>query len=86
MRLRLAQLAPLAAVLDLDLSRTGVRHARLGGAEACLAELAERGGRRVVARAIVLRLAADLAERTRTGFGLEAAARPLLAHAPPEWN
>ena len=66
-----------------------VRKARLAGlryGEECLADLEERGGRSVVARAIVLRLAADLHERTRTEMQLEAAARPRLALAPPEWN
>jgi hypothetical protein len=66
-----------------------VRKARddgVAGAEACLADLEARGGRSVVARAIVLRLAADLTQRTRTEMRLEAAARPRLALAPPEWN
>ncbi len=66
-----------------------VRRARDQGvphAGHALADLEERGGRSVVARAIVLRLAADLAERTRTEMRLEAAARPRLALAPPEWN
>jgi hypothetical protein len=60
--------------------------ARVPGAEACLADLEARGGRSVVARAIVLRLAADLAERTRIALAAEAAARPQLELAPPEWN
>ncbi len=55
-------------------------------AEACLADLEERGGRSVVARAIVLRLAADLTARTRTELALEQAARPRLQLATPEWN
>ncbi len=66
-----------------------VRRARDDGvasADACLADLEARGGRSVVARAIVLRLAADLAVRTRTALRLEAAARPRLELAPPEWN
>jgi hypothetical protein len=62
------------------------RDAGVPGAEACLADLEARGGRSVVARAIVLRLAADLMLRTRTELRLEAAARPRLALAPPEWN
>lgn len=66
-----------------------VRKARAAGvprAAACLADLEERGGRSVVARAIVLRLAADLAARTRTELRLAATARPRLALAPPELN
>jgi hypothetical protein len=62
------------------------RDAGIPGAGACLADLEARGGRSVVARAIVLRLAADLMRRTRTELRLEAAARPRLALAPPEWN
>ncbi len=56
------------------------------GADACLADLETRGGRSVVARAIVLRLAADLAARTRIELAVEEAARPQLGLAPPEWN
>ena len=66
-----------------------VRKARLAGVRhggECLADLELRGGSSVVARAIVLRLAADLNELTRTQLRLEAAARPRLALAPPEWN
>lgn len=55
-------------------------------AAACLADLEERGGKSVVARAIVLRLAADLTARTRTELVLEQAARSRLELAPPEWN
>jgi hypothetical protein len=62
------------------------RDAGVAGAEACLADLEARGGRSVVARAIVLRLAADLSQRTRTEMRLWGAARGRLALAPPEWN
>jgi hypothetical protein len=62
------------------------RDAGVPGADACLADLEQRGGFSVVARAIVLRLAADLAERTRTEMQLEDAARGRLALSPPEWN
>jgi hypothetical protein len=55
-------------------------------AEECLADLEERGGRSVVARAIVLRLAADLCELTWTKLALVTAAQERLALAPPEWN
>ena|SRR2546430_6961281 len=56
--------------------RMALRRARaagLSGAEAALAEVEERGARSVTARAIVRRLAADLAERAdgdllRMGF------------------
>ena len=131
MRLRLGQLAPFAAALDLDLSRTpiclaclsfvsaplrqgderearswtrrmtpfiweeglaepalrAVRKARLAGlrqGEECLADLELRGGRSGVARAIVLRLGAELAERERVLFALYERTRPRLALAPPE--
>ena len=66
-----------------------VRKARLAGVGAageCLADLEERGGRSVVARAIVLRLGAELAERERLVFGLHERTRSRLALAPPEWN
>src|SRR5829696_2896895 len=62
------------------------RDAGVMGAEAALADLDRAGGRSAVARAIVLRLAADLARRTRTEMRLEAAARDRLTLAPPELN
>jgi len=133
MRLRLGQLAPFAAALDLDLARTrvclaclsfvsgslrdgderearswtrrltpdiwieglaapaleAVRHASSAGlrhADACLEDLEARGGQSVVARAIVLRLGAELAERERVVFALHEQARPRLASSQPEWN
>ena len=55
-------------------------------AEECLADLEERGGFSVVARAIVLHLAADLAERERTELHVWRQARRRLELAPPEWN
>jgi hypothetical protein len=66
-----------------------VRAARDAGVrdgQAALADLEERGFRSAVARALVLRLADDLARRTRTEMTLEQAARPRLALAPPELN
>jgi hypothetical protein len=62
------------------------RDAGLRGAGDALAELERTGGRSAVARAIVLRLAADLTRRTRIEMHLEAAARERLDEAPPEWN
>jgi hypothetical protein len=61
--------------------RDGVRQA-----EAALADLEARGGRSVVARAIVLRLAAELAEEERRMRELHRRSRHRLAAAPPEWN
>ena len=58
----------------------------VAGAEACLADLDARGGRSVVARAIVLRLAAELAEEERRWAELHRRSRELLGTAPPEWN
>ena len=61
--------------------RDGVRRA-----DAALADLEERGGASVVARAIVLRLAAELAEHERRLSELHRRSRRRLAAAPPEWN
>jgi hypothetical protein len=55
-------------------------------ADAALADLERAGGRSAVARAIVRRLAAELADRVRTGSRIEAIARPRLRLAPPELN
>jgi hypothetical protein len=66
-----------------------VRTARASGmrrADECVADLELRGGRSVVARAIVLRLAGELAERERILDDLHERSRPRLAVAPPEWN
>jgi hypothetical protein len=62
------------------------RNAGIAGAEEALADLQRRGGRSAVARAIVLRLAAELAEETRARLRLLEASRPRLELAPPEWN
>jgi hypothetical protein len=66
-----------------------VRDAAAGGvagAEAALADLEEKGGRSAVARAIVLRLAADLVEQMRAELRLLEVSRRRLELAPPEWN
>jgi hypothetical protein len=65
------------------------RKARADGvplAEECLADLEERGGFSVVARAIVLHLAGDLAQRERETFAVLRAARNRLDLGPPQWN
>ena len=64
-----------------EASRRGLRYA-----DACLADLEARGGKSVVARAIVLHLATDLALEERLRWELHERARPRLAAAPPEWN
>lgn len=66
-----------------------VRTARLAGVrygEECLADLEERGGFSVVARAIVLRFGAELAERERVEREVWRRALPRLELAPPELN
>jgi hypothetical protein len=55
-------------------------------ADEALRELEWLGGRSEVARAIVMRLAADLAAEARRRFRLLEAARERLDAAPPEWN
>jgi len=62
------------------------RDAGVAGAEEALADLELRGGGSAVARAIVLRLAAELAEEARARLRLLEASRPRLELAPPEWN
>jgi hypothetical protein len=62
-------------------SGDGVREA-----DAALADLELNGGHSAVAEALVLRLADDLARRTRKEVQLESAARPRLTLAPPELN
>ena len=59
----------------------GVPHARDG-----LDDLELRGGRSAVARAIVLRLAAELSRRVHTEVRVIAQARARLQLAPPELN
>jgi hypothetical protein len=51
-----------------------------------LADLERNGGKSVVARSIVQRLARDLSRRTRMELHIEAAARDRLRRAPPELN
>jgi hypothetical protein len=66
-----------------------VRRACIRGvpdAAAALADLEERGGRSVVARSIVRRLAGELANRARADLKLQELARPRLSSAPPELN
>ncbi|HET7573034.1 MAG TPA: hypothetical protein VFJ77_10265 [Gaiellaceae bacterium] len=62
-------------------ARAGVRHG-----EECLADLEERGGFSVVARAIVLRLGGELAERERVEFEIYRRGLPPLELARPELN
>jgi hypothetical protein len=62
------------------------RERGLRDAEAALAELEEKHGRSSVARALVLALAADLAERSRVENEVASSVRPRLALAPPELN
>lgn len=59
----------------------GVPHAREG-----LIDLERRGGRSAVARAIVLRLAAELSRRVHTEVGVLEQARERLGRARPELN
>ena len=56
------------------------------GAATALADLERNGGRSAVARAIVLRLAADLVDQMRADLRLLEASRARLELAPPEWN
>jgi hypothetical protein len=56
------------------------------GADVGLADLESRGSRSPVARAIVLRFAAELVERERRLAELHRRSRTLLGPAPPEWN
>jgi hypothetical protein len=66
-----------------------VRRARDRGvldADVALADLEERGGRSVVARAIVRKLAEELSRRARTTARVETIARDRSLLAPPEWN
>lgn len=51
-----------------------------------LADLDARGGRSIVARAIVFRLAGELAEEERRFAALHRHARERLGSAPAEWN
>jgi hypothetical protein len=66
-----------------------VRRARdraVTAADAALADLEERGGRSVVARAIVRKLAEELSRRVHTTTFVETKARERLLLAPPELN
>ena len=71
---------PALAVVRQACER-GVPHAREG-----LADLELRGGRSAVARAIVLRLAAELSRRVHTEVRVVTQARDRLRLAPPELN
>jgi hypothetical protein len=51
-----------------------------------LADLERRGGRSIVARSIVRRLAGELSEQTQRQFQLLDIARDRLSEAPPELN
>jgi hypothetical protein len=66
-----------------------VRKAALAGVrygDECLADLELHGGASVVARAIVLRLGAELAERERVEWEVCRRALPQVELAPPELN
>ena len=68
---------------------TAVRGARDRGvphAAEALGDLERRGGRSIVARSIVRRLAEMLAEDARRAFQLLDIARDRLSEAPPELN
>lgn len=70
-------------------ARRAVREAALGGVrhgEECLADLELHGGGSVVARAIVLRLGAELAERERIEWEVRRQALSRLESAQPELN
>lgn len=56
------------------------------GAEAALVDLERNGAASAIARAVVRRLAAELARRTRTELAIYASARDRLSLAPPESN
>ena len=62
------------------------RDAGVPDANAALTDLEERGGRSAVARAIVQKLAEELARRVHTTARVEEAARGRSLLAPPEWN
>ncbi|HVM56729.1 MAG TPA: hypothetical protein VMT74_04630, partial [Gaiellaceae bacterium] len=62
------------------------RAAGVAGAGEALADLERNGGRSAVARAIVLRLAAELAKEARVRLRLLEASRSRLDLAPPDWN
>ena len=55
-------------------------------ADAALDDLELGGGESCTARAIVWKLAGDLARRVHTTTQVEARARSRLLRAPPEWN
>lgn len=65
--------------------RRAVEHG-VSDADMCLADLDARGGRSLFARAIVFRLATELAEEERRQAELHRRARTQLGVAPPEWN
>lgn len=72
-----------------DEALSAVRRARdLGvpGSATALADLESNGGRSVVARAIVRRLAEELSRRTRAESAIESIARSRLGLSPPELN
>ena len=72
-----------------EIAIAAVRCARdlgVADADAALADLDERGGRSVVARAIVRRLAEELSRRARTTTRVQTMARDRSLLAPPEWN
>jgi hypothetical protein len=72
-----------------EIAIAAVRCARdlgVADADAALADLEERGGRSVVARAIVQTLAEELSRRVHTTAHVEKTARGRSLLALPEWN
>ena len=72
-----------------EVAIAAVRRSRDTGvpdAHVALADLEERGGRSVVARAIVQKLAEELSRRVHTTARVEEAARGRSLLRPPEWN
>jgi hypothetical protein len=64
----------------------GAHERGVPGAGEALADLERHGGRSIVARSIVRRLAAELSEQTRRELRLLDIARDHLGEAPPELN
>lgn len=74
------------AAVTLQRARASARDAGIRDADVALADLELKGCHSAVARALVLRLAADLTQRTRTELRLEDATRATLRLASPGLN